>query len=198
MEVVFDVKIMILLIPFIAQHTSAGPVTVGMSSTAVMAGPSSYTLNPLIIVVPLVSFAVVLLLLSLCCCLCRGRNNPSRPTARPTHWRYSNPRRVHYTGPHGTVYTQLAGLAATEQPPAYSPSTRSPPSTHPDHAGTPATKYLRLEGGNPWESGRSHADAVNGSFLEPPSPLVARTGSPSLQIWTPPLSPVHSPSRFNR
>jgi hypothetical protein len=187
----------LLLIPFIAQHTSAGPVTVGMSSTAVMAGSSSYTLNPLIIVVPLVSFAVVLLILSLCCCLCRGRDNPSRPTARPTHWRYSNPIRVQYPGSHVTGYTQLSGVAATEPLPVYSPSTISPASSNRGHSRNPATKYLGLVG-NPWENGRSNTETTTGGLLEPPSPLISRTGSPSLQIWSPPLSPLHSPSRFNR
>jgi hypothetical protein len=198
MENVFDAKTMILLLLlFIAQHTSAGPVTVSMSSAAVMAGSSSYTLNPLIIVVPLISFAVVLLIMSLCCCLCRGRNNPSRPTARPTHWRYSNPIRMHYLGPHGTGHTQLVGLANPKPPPAYSPSISSPSSNHRGHTGSPASKHLGLVG-NPWETGHSHVEATAGALLEPPSPLISRAGSPSLQIWTPPLSPIHSSSRFDR
>lgn len=190
-------KMLLLALLLAVDSAIAGPVTIGTSSTAMVAGGNAYTLNPLVIVVPLVGFALLLLVLSVCCCICRGRNSQSRPASRPTHWRYSNPMRPLPPRADVSEYAHLSSVAYSEPPPAYSPVLSAPSSRPRGTNGSHASKYLRLAG-NPWEDNHTSAEDLNGGLLNPPSPLVARTGSPSLQIWTPPVSPTPPPSRFWR
>jgi hypothetical protein len=173
----------------------AGPVTVGVSSATTMANINSSYPNPLVIVIPVVGAALFVLALAICCCSCRPkrqqRQEPPR-RSRMGHQRMSSNspyglgllRSPQEAGDHG----YMPGYVEQDVPPPYSRS----PSPQPHGDLSPSQQHRRSNSLVPtiWLDTGDIQDEESRKLLEPPSPAVSRIGSPSLQIWTPPLSPT--------
>ena len=170
-------------------YAAAGPVTVGVSSTAAMATMNSSYQNPLVIVLPLVGAAFLILFLAVCCCSCRRRKVRYARTAVNTSSQYSHNNHPYGLGilpPSRTAggYAQL-DPASEEMLPPYTPRLTSAserldasPSGYEYGPNSPLPSI--------WVHS-SDAGEESQKLLNTPSPVVSRTGSPSLQIWTPPI-----------
>jgi hypothetical protein len=182
----------LILLLLTLHGASAGPVTIGMSSTAAMVGAGGTYLNPLVIVLPMAGAAFLVLLLAVCCCSFRRRRGGPRNLRTSKVSNRATRRNAHYglglipASRMADGYTYLSTSTNGDIPPPYSPRSSSPslygesslaePMRFPGSP-LPSISLDDVEGQN--EEGRK--------LLNAPSPLVSRTGSPSLQIWTPPL-----------
>ncbi len=179
-ELIAYLSILLLLV----QHTEAGPVTLGTSSASVAATMGGSSLSPLVFVLPSIGAAASVLLLAVCCCSRR----------RPRNSRIVRPSSVtHQRSGHGTRY----GLRITPSSRGHGGYKHMPDPENqeilPPYTPRPTEPAIRPD---PSSSIRIHSydneEVGSGKLLSTPSPVVSRTGSPSLQIWTHPTSLVPS------
>ena len=181
------------LIPLVA----AIPTSWGVSSTTAMADTSSAP-NALAIVIPMVFASFLLLSLAACCCAYRRRSTPQQTTHEMLVSSASSDRRARLQVAHGLGilpssqaqairYQQVpASSRLSDIPPPYTPRSSSP-------LLEPGSKSPRSPGCSPVPSICVEAPQDDRLItISTPSPLISRTGSPSLQIWSP-ASPTYSP-----
>lgn len=162
------------------QDATARPVTLGTSSASVAASMNGTSINPLVFVVPLVGAAVCVLLLASCCScqrrknrqLAKASNTPSRERRDDTYYGLGVVSSARANG----EYAHLSDSVDEETLPPYTPT---PP--------VPARLSNALA--STWTRSYDGDEAETGKFLSAPSPAISRTGSPSLQTWSPRISP---------
>ena len=185
-----SIAILLLLL----HNATAGPVTLGTSSASVAASMNGTSINPLVFVLPLVGAAVCVLLLGFCCTCQRRRNLHLNKASkicnksRSDHM-YHGLGIVHSSTANG-VCAHLSDPRDYEMLPPYTP--RPGVSTGQiDMA--PAANGMRQHSHIPAILVLANKEEVDGQkLLSPPAPLMSRTCSPSLQIWSPQMSPSFS------
>ena len=172
-----NLAVPLALIPLLV---TAAPTGIGLASTSTVIGTSN-TSHILAWLIPAICVAFAVLALAACSCSFRRRKPASRTS-------YQCVRRQSYTSaiPHSEAHRRLRiSTQPTTTGPSPPPYTLSPcpESAYPVNSAFPGSPssldVVKIYLG----------DEENGHLLSAPSPIISRTGSPSLQIWTPPPTP---------
>lgn len=167
------------ILRLLLHDATARPVTLGRSSAAIAASTNGSSISPLVFVLPLAGAAVCLLLLAFCCSCQRRRylhvakasKTPNRQSRDDTYYGLG----IHPSSRANGGYTHLSEPVNQELPP-YTPR----PVVPARKSDTSPSRWAVFDNGE---------GAEKGKLLSPPLPIVSRTGSPSLQIWSIPISP---------
>ena len=170
----------VVLLTLIPLLVTAAPTGIGLASTSTVISTSS-TSHILAWLIPAICVTFAVLALAACSCSFRRRKPASRTS-------YQCVRRQSYTSaiPQSEAHRRLRiSTQPTTTGPSPPPYTLSPcpESAYPVNSAFPGSPssldVVKIYLG----------DEENGHLLSAPSPIISRTGSPSLQIWTPPLTP---------
>lgn len=164
--------------------TTAAPTGIGLASTSTVVGDSG-TSHILAWLIPAICVAFAVLALAACSCSFRRRKQANR-TSYQCARRQSDESATPESEINRRLRINTQPFTAGSSPPPYSLS------SFPDSAysfnsafpGSPSTRDTVK---------RYLGDEQNGYLLSAPSPIISRTGSPSLQIWTPPPTPPARP-----